>query len=119
MMEFLSNYYPLINFHLCFTPKREFTKDEKQAIVKEAHSTHLGEKSTLEKAKTIGLWLGIDSEFKKYVQFCPICQLQNTTRMKNQAKSILPDIPLEPNEKLVLDIFGSLPETQNGNRYTL
>ena len=39
--------------------------------------------------------------------------------MKNQAKSILPDIPIAPYEKLALDIFGPLPETQKGNRYIL
>ena len=81
--------------------------------------THFGEKNTLEKAKNIGLWLGMDNEFKKYVQSCPICQLQKTTRIKNQAKSILPDIPLAPNEKLALDISGPLPEIQKGNRYIL
>ena len=119
MMKFLQNYYPHLNVHLFFTPTRELTKKEKQAIIKEAHSTHLGEENTLEKAKTIGLWLGMDNEIKKYVQCCPICQLQKTTRIKNQAKSILPDIPLAPNEKLALDIFGPLPETQKGNRYIL
>ena len=61
----------------------------------------------------------MDNEIKKYVQSCPICQLQKTTRIKKQAKSILPDIPLAPNEKLGLDIFGPLPETQKGNRYIL
>ena len=55
MMEFLSNYYPHLNFHLCFTPTRELTNEEKQALIKEEHSTHLGEKNTSEKAKTIGL----------------------------------------------------------------
>ena len=40
----------------------------------------------------------MDNEIRKYVQSCPICQLQKTTRIKNQAKSILPDIPLAPNE---------------------
>ena len=94
-------------------------KEEKQAIIKGAHSTHLGEKNTLEKAKTIGLWLGMDNEIKKYVQSCPICQLQKTTRMKNQAKSILLNIPLALNEKLALDIFEPLPETQRGNLYLL
>ena len=94
------------------------TKEEKQAII-EAQSTHLGEKNTLEKAKTISLWLGMDNEIKKYVHSFPICQLQKTRRIKNQAKSILPDIPSAPNEKLALDIFGPLPETQKGNRYIL
>ena len=50
---------------------------------------------------------------------CLICQLQKTTRIKNEVKSILPDIPLVPNKKLALDIFGPLPETQKGNRYIL
>ena len=119
MVEFLSNYYPHLNFHSCFTPTRELIKEEKQAIIKEAHSTHLGEKKTLEKAKTIGLWLRMDNEIKKYVQSCPICQLQKTTRIKNQVKSILPYIPLAANKKLALDIFGPIPETQKGNSYIL
>ena len=101
MIEFLSNYYPHLNFYLCITPTRELTKEDKQAIIKETHSTHLGKKNTLEKARTIGFWLGMDNEMKKYVQSCPICQLQKTTRMKDQAKSILPDIPLAPNEKFL------------------
>ena len=53
------------------------------------------------------------------MQSCPICQLQKRIRINNQAKSILPDIPIAPNEKLVLDIFGPLPETQKGNRYII
>ena len=61
----------------------------------------------------------MDNKIKKYVQSCPICQLQKTTRIKNQAKSILPDIPLTPYEKLALDICEPLPETQKGNRYIL
>ena len=39
--------------------------------------------------------------------------------IKNEAKSILPNIPLAPNEKLALDIFEPLPETQKGNHYIL
>ena len=89
MVEFLSNYYPHLNFHLCFTPTKELTKEEKQAIIKEAHSTHLGEKNTLEKAKIIGLWLGMDNEIKKYVQSCPICQLQKTQNSPKHKKEIV------------------------------
>ena len=76
IMGFLSNYYPHLNFHLCFTPTRELTKEKKQAVIKEAHSTHLGEKNPMEKIKTIGLWLGIENEIKKYVQSHPILHYQ-------------------------------------------
>ena len=73
-MDFLLNFCPQLNFHLFFTPTRE------------SHSTHLGERNTLEKAKTIGLWLGMENEIKKYVRSCPICQLQETKRIKNIEK---------------------------------
>ena len=106
-------------FPLMFHAYQRIDKRRKQALIKEAHSTHLKEKSTLVKAQTIGSWLGMDNEIKKYVEPCPIFQLQKTMRIKNPAKSIVPNIPLAPNEKLALDIFGPLPETQKENRYIL
>ena len=33
MMEFLSNYYPQQNYHICFTNMRELTKEEKSNII--------------------------------------------------------------------------------------
>ena len=72
---------------------RELTKEEKSNIIKEAHSFHMGETNILEKAKKIELWIGMDQEIKNYVRKYPICQLQKTTRVKNQVESILPDIP--------------------------
>ena len=59
MIKFLSNFYLQLNFYLCFTAARELTKEEKEKILKEAHSTHLGEMNTLERAKKIGLCLGM------------------------------------------------------------
>ena len=64
MIEFFSNYYPQLNFDLCFTATRELTKEEKEKILREAHSAHLGEMNTLERTKKIGLWLGMDHEIK-------------------------------------------------------
>ena len=55
IIEFLLNYYPHLNFHLCFTATRELTKEEKEKILKESHSTHLGEMNTLGRAKKIEL----------------------------------------------------------------
>ena len=44
---------------------------------------------------------------------------KKTTRIKNQAESIIPDIPLAPNDKIALDIFEPLPGTTNGIKYIL
>ena len=75
--------------------------------------------NTLERANKIGLWLGMDQEIKTYAKICPVCQLQKTTRIKNQAESILPDRPINPNDKISMDIFGPLPQTERGNKYIL
>ena len=61
----------------------------------------------------------MDDELKRFVKVCHICQLQKTTRMKNQAESIVPDIPFAPKDEIALDIFGPLLETKNGNKYAL
>ena len=119
IMEFLSNYYPDKNFHICFSTTRELTKEERKQIIKEAHRDHTGEQNTIEKAKRIGIWTNMDQDIKDYVKKCPICQLQKTTRIKNQSESIIPDIPLNPNDKIALDIFGPLPTTPRGNKYIL
>ena len=119
MVEFLSKYFYDRKFFLCFTPTRELTKEEKETIIKEAHSTHLGEMNTLERAKRIGLWTGMDQEIKNYVKKCTICQLHKTTRIKYQIESIIPDVPIEPNDKIAMDIYGPLPVTIKGNKYIL
>ena len=119
LIEFLTNHYPHLSLHVCFSSTRELTKEEKKKIIQEAHSTHLGEKNTIEKARKTAIWNGMDEYIKRFVQSCPICQLQNTVRIKNQAESIIPHIPLAPNEKISLDIFGPLPITKKGNKYIL
>ena len=61
----------------------------------------------------------MDKDLINYVKKCPICQLQKTTIIRNQAEAVIPDIPLAPNEKITLDIFGPLPESTKGNKYIL
>lgn len=34
-------------------------------------------------------------------------------------ESVIPDIPLKPNDKIAMDIYGPLPETIEGNKYIL
>ena len=118
-IEFLSNYYPEVGFNLCFTNTRELTNKEKTTILKEAHSTHMGKKNTLDRAKKLGHWVGMDDDIIKYVKSCAICQLQKIIRITNQVKGIIPATPTNLNEKIAIDIFGPLPETRIGNKYIL
>ena len=54
MMEFLSNLYPHLSFHLRFNNTRELNNEGKlKIIIKESHANHLGEKNTIDKAKRI------------------------------------------------------------------
>ena len=55
MLEFLSNFYPDIQIHMCFSNKRELNKIEKEQIIREAHSNHLEERNTIKRAKKLGL----------------------------------------------------------------
>ena len=73
----------------------------------------------MERAKRLGLWSGMDQKIKNYVKKCPICQLLKTTRIKYQIESIIPDVPIEPNDKIAMDIYGPLPVTIKGNKYIL
>lgn len=119
MIEYISTMYAEENFHLCFNNIRELTKEERKAIMEEAHKGHLGEHKTLDQARKLGHWIGLDKDVIKYVKKCPICQLQKTTRIRNQAESIIPEVPLKPNDKIALDIYGPLPTTKKGNKYVL
>ena len=50
LIEFLSNHYPHLSLHVCFSSTRELTKEEKRNIILEAHSTNLGDKNTIDKS---------------------------------------------------------------------
>ena len=87
--------------------------------MKESHDNHLGERNTLERARKLGIWLGMDKEIIDHVKKCPTYQFQKTTRVKNKMESVIPDIPTKLHEKITFDIFGPLPEINKGNKYVL
>ena len=83
LIELLSTIYPEQNLQLCFNNTRVLTREER---------------------KNIGYWNGMDKEIIKYVKKFPIFQLEKTTRIKNQAESIIPEIPTKPNAKIAIKI---------------
>ena len=61
----------------------------------------------------------MEDDVIKYVNKCPICQLQKTTRIKRKAEAVIPDTPIDPNEKIAMDIFDPFPVTTLENEYIL
>ena len=80
---------------------------------------HYGENKTIERAKTLGEWRNMEDEIIHFVKKCFIWQLQKTTRIKRQCEAIIPDTPVNLNDKIAMDIFGPLPQTTNRNEYML
>ena len=72
-------------------------------------------KNTIEKSR---IWKEIDKPIVEHVQWL-ICQLQRTTKIKNQAEAVISDIPTAPNEKISLYVFGRLIKTAEGNKFIL
>lgn len=109
MMNYISTLHPNLKLNACFSDTTELSKEERLRVIKEAHGSpigqHFGENKSIEKAKRLGIWKGMEEDIIKYVKSCPVCQLQKTTRITNQAKGII--------------IFGPLPNTRSGNKFIL
>ena len=67
MLKFLSNSFPHLQIHMCFNNIRDLTKEEKESIMKESHVNHSKERHTLEKARKLGIGLGMDKEIIDYM----------------------------------------------------
>ena len=61
----------------------------------------------------------MEEEIIYFVKRCLICQLQKTTRIKTYSEAVIPNTSVDPNDKISMDIFGSLPTTRTGNNYIL
>ena len=123
MLNFLSLKYPDNDFRYCDAPQSELRNQEKTEIIKESHGSvmvqHYGENKTVERARTLGEWRGMENEIIDFMKKCPTCQLQKTIRITRRVEAIIPDTPTQPNEKIAMDIFGPLPKTIDGHEYTL
>ena len=57
----------------------------------------------------------MEEEIIYFGKRCPVCQLQKITRIKNQSESVISDTPVDPNDKISMDIFRLSPTTHVGN----
>src|SRR6266498_3845355 len=75
---------------------------------------HRGLGSMSQKIRQAYYWETIFEDCKRYMQTCRACQLQGRPKKNNE----LHPIPIgEPQERIEIDIIGSLPVTEKGNKY--
>lgn len=110
-------------FFICERPNKELTIEEKESLLKEAHGNiatgHFGENKTIRRLRDQTVWEDMEKDAIEFIKKCLVCQQEKLTRIRSKAEAVIPDIPIEPNEKIAMDIVGPLGETQSGNNYIL
>ena len=123
LIHFLGNERPEQQYLFCENAIGEITNEEKEEIIRECHgitaAQHFGENKSIQRARELATWSNMEQDVIDYVKKCGICQRQKLTRIRPRAEAIIPDTPLEPNEKIAMDIFGPLPITLRHHEYIL
>ncbi|XP_045206353.2 uncharacterized protein LOC123558545 [Mercenaria mercenaria] len=81
-------------------------------------AAHLGSDKTLNKVRQSFYWPGVTESVKKFCQLCDTCTAHKLSKEKTKAP-LGQYIVGEPMERVVMDILGPLPQTNNGNRFIL
>lgn len=82
-------------------------------------SGHLGIRKTKARLTTEYYWPGIWKDVENWVKSCDTCQRVGKSTDKLKAPMRLVPVITEPFRRLVIDIVGPLPATQDGHRYIL
>lgn len=95
----------------------------RQPVLEIAHENfagHLGIKKTCEKILANFYWPGLREDVKSYVNSCHTCQIAGKPNQTIPPYPLQPiAVPLEPFNKIIIDIVGPLPRTKKGNQYIL
>ena len=90
----------------------------KSLILRECHdaatSGHLGAAKTLELAKRLCYWYGMDREIREYVTTCTSCQMNKSTTQPTPGLMQPLPIPDRPWSSVSMDFIVSLPRTAAG-----
>lgn len=88
-------------------------------IIKENHDSlmggHKGIVKTYLRIREKFYWPGMKSDIEMHIKKCHTCQLQKLTRIKVKQPMQITDTPLEPFDKISIDVVGPLPKTPSGN----
>lgn len=95
---------------------------ERRTVLQQCHdnktSGHLCIKKTLCRIKDRFYWPGLRQDVVAYVSGCKACSKQKRPNKRKRAPMQLKR-PSYPMERVAMDIFGELPETNEGYKFIL
>lgn len=120
--------YKIVNKTLMFVanpntrPKVVVPEKLVPAILKYYHespnSTHGGIKQTMDRVKKSFYWPTLNSDVRKFVKTCHLCQLSK--QAQNSKVGFLSSVgPTRCMERVFIDYVGPLPRSSSGNKYIL
>ena len=109
ILNFISYKFPQLAIRTSYQPQTQSTREEKDNIIREFHGSimaqYFGENMSISRARGLGIWTNMEQEFTKFIKRCDTCQRPKLTRVKRKCEAIIPETPVEPNQKIAMEIF--------------
>ena len=105
-----------------YEPIQTITDEQALDIIRENHndiSGHLGIQKTYSKIKDQFKIPRLMERIEDFIKNCEACQRQKLVRIRPKEQPVIPQTPVEPNEKIAMDLIGPMPKTTRGNQYIL
>ena len=64
-------------------------------------------------------WANLKQDVTKFIQNCETCQRKKLNRIRAKEQTIITDTPVNPNDEIVMDIFGPVIKTKQSNQFIL
>jgi hypothetical protein len=102
-------------------PIQELSEEEIKRIITENHELigHPGIRKTYGRIRDQYKIPRLMERVENKIKHCDTCQRQKLTRIRSKEEPVITDTPLEPNDKIAMDILGPLPKTKKGHQYIL
>ena len=88
-------------------------------LLQEFHDTplggHFGKDKTFYGLRQKYIWPSMHHHVEQFVNSCDVCQKNKASHQRRLGTAQLPDLPLEPWERMSIDFCGPFPTSPNGN----
>ena len=115
--------WSLTKIIVCHNIIRYPTRDVREDIMKEMHSSaiggHRGVTKTYNRIRQHYFWENMKTDIQKFIQQCLQCQLKKCVGIKTKQPMVITDTPGTAFDKIAMDIVGPLPRTIKDNEYIL
>lgn len=119
ILLFLNDTVKELNF--AWEPIQTYSDEEIDELLKENHDLvgHPGIQKTYDRIHKRHRIPDLMKRIQQHIESCDTCQITKTTRIRPREEPCITDTPLEPNDKIAMDLLGPLKKTKKGNQYIL